>query len=350
MDGSPLRERKALTVEVKNRSAAELDLEPGAETRPPFSIIMPIRNCVESLAVSLPRALSAVEAYGNAELILVDNGSTDGSFEYASERVGDRAKVHRLEEGTIAAVRNYGARSARGEHLYFLDADCLIGEEHLSRALEILRSLGVAATGARIDIPEDSTRVQETWYRLHRPGADGYVNFLGSGNFVVRRDVFEQVNGFDENLVTGEDAELCQRLRKRGHRIYEARELAAVHLGEARTLGQFFRKQRWYALGMFGTVKGSVIDKPTAMMFMHLLLIGLGVATLVTAPFDWGMNVLLAISSLLLVPALSVGYRWAQIGRMYRPFHSLLLYELFYAARISALALIVLGSRTDWRA
>ena len=65
----------------------------------------------------------------------------------------------------------------------------------------------------------------------------------------ARRDVFLAVDGFDESLETGEDPDLCARIAARGHRIVEARDVQCVHLGEPRTLGDVFRRERWHGRG-----------------------------------------------------------------------------------------------------
>jgi hypothetical protein len=154
----------------------------------------------------------------------------------------------------------------------------------------------------------------------------------------VTREAFNAVAGFDERLVTGEDTELCQRLRGRGYRIYESKQLGAVHLDNARTVRAFYRKEMWRGLGMFGTVRPGSIDKPTVMTVLHLALCAAAIVGLVLGPWGWPGRLAAAAGLLTAVPAVTVLYRARAGGSLRRPLHALLLYEVYYAARGAAMA------------
>jgi hypothetical protein len=71
------------------------------------------------------------------------------------------------------------------------------------------------------------------------------VEWLGSGNLAVWRQVFESVGGFDASLETCEDVDLCNRLRTNGLRIVSDARLENVHHGDPRTLSELFRGELW---------------------------------------------------------------------------------------------------------
>src|SRR5687767_3985262 len=95
-----------------------------------ITVVVPVLNAMRFLPHTVPSLLEAVRDTEGVELVYVDNGSTDSSYEYLSSVGKDGVSVTRLErdprEATrnlSAAARNFGAGHARGEFLSFLDAD-----------------------------------------------------------------------------------------------------------------------------------------------------------------------------------------------------------------------------------
>jgi hypothetical protein len=72
------------------------------------------------------------------------------------------------------------------------------------------------------------------------------------------------------------------RLRAAGYRLSTCPDVSVVHLGNAKTLRHFFRQQFWHSLSMFGTVTARSLDRPTAMLALHLPLTLAGIALLVS--------------------------------------------------------------------
>lgn len=307
-------------------------------------MVVPVYNKAPFLAAALDSVVTAVRAYGDAELIVVDHGSADGSRELLESRYAKEARIAGFNGGTISAVRNEGARLAKGSVLSFIDADCVVPPDYLGRVVEVLAETGAGATGAEVVPPPAPGWVEDVWYRLHRRAGDGEQEWIGSANLAVLRDAFDAVGGFDEHLVTGEDTELCQRLRNRGYRIYESKRLTAVHLDNAKTLGNFYRKELWRGLGMFGTVRAGAIDKPTAMTVIHVILCAAAALALAAAPWALPARLGAAAGLVVAVPAVTLVYRGLHGGSLASPLRALLLYEVYYAARAAALARLLFGS------
>ncbi len=93
-------------------------VQPDTDTHE-VSVVMPVFNSMRYLPTVVPALLSEGRRRGNVEFIFVDNGSADGSFDYL-RHLGDDSRVLRLPSRSIAAVRNLGAREARGRYLSFL--------------------------------------------------------------------------------------------------------------------------------------------------------------------------------------------------------------------------------------
>ena len=242
-----------------------------------------------------------------------------------------------MKSVTISTLRNRGAAVSAGEKLSFIDADCLVAPDYFDQAVQVLAETRADAVGCRYSLPDFPQWVEETWEKSHARGRDGAVNYLPSGNFIVSRKAFNAVGGFDEALVTGEDTEICQRLRIASFSIYGSMAIAAVHLGNPKTVAQFFQKQVWHGLGMFGTFRGSWLDKPVLMTFAHLLFTLLAVFNLLFAHSALVWRIPLSSLLAILAPTLTVAYRCGTVGHIYRPIRSLLLYYLYLTARIVAL-------------
>jgi glycosyltransferase involved in cell wall biosynthesis len=313
------------------------DTDVGIAAPPSISIVIPVFNSLKYLRESLPAVLAAIDQYRQAELILVDNGSTDGSYEFLQSECGARAKILQIPGVTISTLRNRGAQVSQGEFISFIDSDCVVPPTYLVAAIEVFRSVEADAAGCEYELPRQAKWLEETWHYLHWRARDEYVPYLYSGNFMVRRSVFEKAGGFDESLVTGEDAEFGLRLTSMGFKIYRTEQIPAVHLGNPKTMSGFFRKQVWHSLGMFGSVDISWLDKTLLMTLADFAFIIIGVALLFWRDLAWGWRVAGLTAAIGLVPTVTVAYRYVKKGSIYRPLRSVFLYRLYFAARIYAL-------------
>jgi glycosyltransferase involved in cell wall biosynthesis len=305
-----------------------------------FSVIVPVFNSQRDLKASLDSIMAAVGKYGNAELIALDNGSTDDSYQIL-QRDYSQAQICSVPGWTIAALRNRGAELASGEYLSFIDSDCVIPPNYFHEALQVFQSVDAAATGSTCVLPDSANWIEKTWHALHVRRKDGYVKYLNSGNLVVKSVAFAQVGGFDAGLVTCEDAELADRVRLAGFKIYESQSVRAIHLGIPRSLGQFVRRQAWYGQGMLADLR---LWKPLATALLYLVLLVVG---LLNFHFMPGPLILRSAVFLLLlnaIPALAVGYRLRRLGHIISPLPSLLLYHCFYVGRLCGLGRALVGS------
>ena len=309
--------------------------------KPRISVVVPILNSYRYLPASINSVVAAVHSYGNADLFIMDNGSTDGTWELLVSTYSGLATVQQLMGINISALRNKGAALSAGEFISFIDADCLVAPDYFDRAMKVFAATRADASGSRHSLPDSPHWIEETWDKLRTPRKDGAINYIPSGNFMVRRRAFEAIGGFDETLVTGEDAEICQRLLKAKFSLHSSTEISAIHLGNPKALMQFFRKEVWHGLGMFGTYRGSWLDRPVMMTFAHLLLSTAAVLNLLFVPTALAFRIPCSLILVFLAPAVTVAYRYAMVGRVYRPMRSLWLYYLYLTARVVALLRIL---------
>jgi len=175
-------------------------------------------------------------SYEHYELIVVDDCSTDRSPDISREKGAVVLKMPR--QSGPGGARNLGAQQARGEVLFFVDADCVVKSDSLDRVAQTFANYpDVAATfGSYDDEPAEANFVSQyknLFHRfVHQQGREEAETFW-AGCGAMRRDVFLSVNGFDAERYPRpaiEDIELGYRLRAKGHRILLDKQLQAKHL------------------------------------------------------------------------------------------------------------------------
>src|SRR5437667_7513961 len=177
-----------------------------------ISFIVPAYNEEHELSKTLAAIRTAASGAAQPyEIIVVDDASTDATPEIAS-RVG--AKVIPINRRQIAAARNAGGRLARGEYLFFIDADTRIDRAHLSGGIAALEG-GYAGGSARVAMDG----FVPIWGRvLLRGFSSVYFGLnLGAGAFLfTTRRNFEAIGGFDEQYFAGEEVYFSLELKKVG--------------------------------------------------------------------------------------------------------------------------------------
>lgn len=216
-----------------------------------ISIVIPVRNGARTLEASLAAAIAAAGA--GDEVIVVDDGSTDGSAAIAARH---RCRLVRLPSGRgAAAARNAGAAAARGDVLFFTDADCLLAAGAPARAAAALAAAGPRTVlgGTYETAPADAgffpafQAVFVNFHETRRPDAPDYV---ATHAFAIHAADFRACGGFDEDfLPILEDVELSHRLRRAGYRLQIDPGVRVRHdfgFGLAGSLRNAARKTRFW--------------------------------------------------------------------------------------------------------
>lgn len=279
-----------------------------------LSIIIPVKNEALNLKACLSSIRAANSAHLSYEILVIDNGSDDATVSIAKEY---KATVHIVPDVTVAGLRNFGAEISSGEILAFIDADCTVDTGWFDSLAPYLSTDAVKVFGCPPGIPKKSTWVQECWYQIRQKGSVEKpviaVEWLESMNLFVRRDVFAAAKGFDIQLVTCEDYDLCTRLKKYGDIICDAR-IQAIHHGEARTVKRFYEKERWRGVSNiegFRQHEFSFAELPSLVFpVLQLLAILLAAVTLLFSIFGYfSLGWWLVFVIVWQVPLLFMAYR-----------------------------------------
>ncbi|MGH8627267.1 MAG: glycosyltransferase [Gammaproteobacteria bacterium] len=204
-----------------------------------ISAIVPVYNGSAFIRQSLPPLLAMRARSEVLEIIVVDDGSTDGSAEISSA-LG--AKVipsgGRLGPG---AARNVAAQLARGDVLWFVDSDVAVHEDAAQQLqVAFAEPKVVAVFGSYDDHPPVRnffSQYKNLVHHYYHQSADQEASTFWAGCGAVSKKAFFQVGGFDTTRYTRpsiEDIELGYRLRAKGGRILLLRKLQGTHLKEWR--------------------------------------------------------------------------------------------------------------------
>jgi glycosyltransferase involved in cell wall biosynthesis len=196
-----------------------------------FSVVIPTYN----RAATLRQTLTALMAqdYPDYEIIVVDDGSTDGTRAMIAREFPQVRYIYQQNRGP-AAARNRGIAHARGEIIAFTDDDCVPPRDWLARLADgYARYPDVVGVGGYLEAPDEVLqRAPLARYerfiarRVFRVSEREYVGGFecpagGTNNIAYRRAILERVGGFDESFpyAAGEDADLKWRICQLGARL-----------------------------------------------------------------------------------------------------------------------------------
>ena len=229
------RETEIFLNSLVRKGFLEQEGFPVPSNYPYISIIIPVRNRPEEIAACL-QSLSRLDYPGERmEIIVVDDASDDHTPDVVSTFP---VRLIPLKERRQASFcRNLAAQNAKGEILAFLDSDCLAGSLWLRELIPAFNDPYNGAVGGMIDSYSNEKgldryeKVKSSlnmgyWPRSSREG-DRFF-YLPSCNLLVRKALFLELGGFREDIVVGEDVDICWRVQDQGHHV-EYRPLGMVH-------------------------------------------------------------------------------------------------------------------------
>lgn len=295
-----------------------------------ISLIIPCKNERQHL----PRLAACIEklrlAPAEVQAIVVDNGSDDGSKQFLAEQMSQITLIE-SQAGSAAAVRNEGAKLATGELLVFIDADVVLADDWLEQLRRLLEQQPDDRwlSGSQVLEPKDEPCFPRHWYdESSHHSDDTHVN---SGHMLMPRSVFDELKGFDERLISGEDYDISVRAKQLGCRLSNHAELVAFHYGFPTNLRGFLQREAWHGLGDLDTFSDFLHSKVAILSAIFLAAHFALLLTLLTEPAVAGVAVLIIFS----ICALSTLIKFGLKGLILRPGRIVIYYGYFVGRSLS---------------
>jgi GT2 family glycosyltransferase len=220
---------------------------PALSEYPKVSVVV----CAYNAESTMDACLASLQAlrYPAYEVVVINDGSTDRTGLIAERYEGVHV-VHQENKG-LSAARNVGMAASTGEIIAYTDSDCVVDPDWLHYLVASFLSSGLpAAGGPNLPPPEDSLVAScvaaSPGGPLHVLLNDEEAEHIPGCNMAVRREVLEEVGGFDPIFRSaGDDVDLCWRLQQRGYRIAFSPAAMVWHF-RRNTVKAYIGQQRGY--------------------------------------------------------------------------------------------------------
>jgi succinoglycan biosynthesis protein ExoA len=240
---------------------------------PQVTVVVPARDEIDTIDACLDSVLAQQGV--TLEVIVVDNGSTDGTTEKLRARAADDQRVVVLSnpEPSIPASLNVALAAARGRWLVRVDAHSTIPAGYVARAVTRLEERRWAGVGGRkTAVGRTPTGRAIATVLNSRLAVGGSIYHYGTAETVVDHIPFgayatetvRELEGWDERILNNEDFEFDQRLRRRGELLFDP-ELN-IDWNSRETVRQLVRQYRRYGRGK----PGVALRHPGSMRIRHL--------------------------------------------------------------------------------
>lgn len=229
-----------------------------------------VRFFLELCLKSVQDAIKNIEA----EIIVVDNNSEDASCQMVKDLFPDVILIDNKENFGFSKGNNIGVSKAKGEYVCVLNPDTVLPEDVFEKLLEFSESkenLGIVGckliNGRGEYLPESKRNipfVRAAVKKLLGNPKDYYATYLGENEIgkvsilvgacmLMRREVYDIVNGFDEDyFMYGEDIDLSYKVLKAGYENYYFGKSKIIHFkGESALRDTFYAKQFYGAMQIF---------------------------------------------------------------------------------------------------
>jgi len=221
------------------------------DSRVPLSLVITVKNERESIDA----LISSIDVQSDPpdELVIVDGGSSDGTYEALLERLSKfpNAKVLKAPGTNISQGRNHGIRAARYQLVAVTDAGCRLDRDWTAAIRKAFQKDAKLACIYGAVRPEAENAYEECAGVLSLARSfgkrSGHIT-PSARSMAFRMEAFEEVGGFPENIYTGEDVLFVERIRNLGRPVLYLPEALVFWRPRENLLG-IFHQFRSYAVG-----------------------------------------------------------------------------------------------------
>ncbi len=185
---------------------------------PKVSIVIPLYNSAEFIEETIQSCLN--QTYKNIEIIIVDDDSTDSSYEIARSYESNIVTVYRQKNGGACRARNLAFESCLGEYIQYLDADDLISSDKIEKQLALLVKSGAKIASCKWikfkDTLCEQNYIDETDHQLQQDlNARDYIlkmQMTAVHSWLTHRDLIYKAGPWNERITIGQDGEFFTRV------------------------------------------------------------------------------------------------------------------------------------------
>lgn len=235
-----------------------------------FSVVIPAKNESENIARCIRSVFESTPSGVIVQVIVVDNGSTDDTIKIAEN---EGAEVHQKQDATVGGLRNFGVEKSNHSIIAFLDADCEAEHGWLTEGEKLIKDSSVGITGCFPKIPAKNSGWIERAMYLTKDKEVKQVNYIGSCNMILKKEVFYKAGGFDEDTLTGEDYIFCQKIRDLGLVVLSSPNVSVVHYGFPKSLRALYKRELWHGLGMVNLYRSGKLTLPLVWAHLNILIL-----------------------------------------------------------------------------
>jgi len=220
---------------------------------PLISVIIPNYNGEKTIGRCLDAAFRST--YANFEVIVVDDCSTDNSISIIEKYPGRLIRLG--EHGGASKARNEGAGTSKGELLFFIDADCLLQPDTLSKAVAAYRreGNGLIIGGTYTCMPFDRkffSIFQSVYIHYSETKNLNNPDYVATHAMLITKKLFLESGGFDEQFMPIlEDVEFSHRMKKRGSRLLIDENILVQHIFNfnlMKSMANGIRKSKFWSI------------------------------------------------------------------------------------------------------
>jgi GT2 family glycosyltransferase len=208
---------------------------------PTASVVVAARNAQETIDACVRSLLELRYPAHRLELVVVDNGSTDGT-RVALRGYGSRVLVLEERNRGAAAARNAALAHVESEVVAFTDADCVVDPDWLSHLIAGLADPDVGVMGGTILARRPANEVERFGETIHdhRSAIEVFrPPYAITMNWASPRKVLLEVGGFDERFLRCQDVDLSYRVIQAGYALSFTPEAVVYHRNQDRLSGLF---------------------------------------------------------------------------------------------------------------
>ena len=223
---------------------------PNGRTPELVSVVIPVYNATDTLGVQLD-ALRQQDYAGAVEIVLADNGSTDGLREWLDGWQDARVPVRIVDASDrrgVSHARNVGCRAAAGDLIAICDADDIVSLSWISSLVAVARYAGVV--GGSLDGVRLNTAQVRAGRMVHDPHRLtvklDFLPYAPGGNLAVWSEVVQQIGGWDEEMLGADDVDFSWRAQFAGYSVAPSAD-AVIHYRYRTTLRGLARQMYTYA-------------------------------------------------------------------------------------------------------